>query len=284
MATKVQNVLATTQAGQPYNVFQDRLKVSSTLYKKRGLMRAPKLSAAEELQIRSLANILNQLTTDMVLEHPRYAMKLALNETVGAKLAYLISVGDYVQHFLDAVDAYVQEGDRVLDIGAGLGVSGVLAAQCSGQKVTLVEPNPSLQYVMHKNCELNKVEATLVQACLVAGQKMGTTEFFIAEEPWSSSIFAKDSSEAGKEENVPVKSVDDLVQESEANTLLVDIQGAELGIFDEATLDKVQKAVVAIHTPLIGETNTAKVVNAIILKGFHLVDIRGWTFVFEKKA
>ena len=56
----------------------------------------------------------------------------------------------------------LRRGDRVLDLGAGVGMSAILSAKCTGEKVYAVEANPALIPVIKENAKLNKIEIELI--------------------------------------------------------------------------------------------------------------------------
>ena len=264
-------------------VYKDRLVLEKDVYQSRGLMSPYKNIDMLEERIRGLASLLNQQEGDSIMRHPRHDILLVINRTVGAEAAYLLSCGDYVQRQLDIVSQFVKPGDRVLNIGAGLGVIAMKAAQISGEPVLAVEPNEDLHAIIVKNAALNKVQVDVEKGCVVAGQKEGETDFYIAPQLWSSSIFVENQEEGeGEVKKVPVVSLEKLTQQHKANFLFLDVQGAEIGLLDDTDLKSFSRVVVRIHTSLIGEKATASVVNAVMKQGFELKDIQGWCFCFEQ--
>jgi len=110
----------------------------------------------------------------------------------------------------------------------------------------------------------------------------GETTFHMVEEAWASNIFEHLQEERTDSVSVPVVSVEKLLKQYRPTILAIDIQGAELGLFNQLPLDSVRELVVAIHTPLIGEKATAETTAAILRQGFELRDIAGWVSHFSR--
>ena len=54
-------------------------------------------------------------------------------------MLYYFLVGDYEESDLELIRKHVQPGDKVLELGGGVGLTGALVGQVSGLPVTICE-------------------------------------------------------------------------------------------------------------------------------------------------
>lgn len=279
---KSSNVFMEAGAGELY---QRRLMREKDLYSGRGLMSMEIFSDEDEACILGISSLLSQLEGQFIIAHPRYPVRLKIQKKLGARLVFLLTMGDYAQRLCESVEGYVKEGARVLTLGAGIGLVSMLAFQKSKQTVMAVEADPTLLQVLETNALLNDAELDIRMGCVVTGQDDGMTDYYISSDLWSSSIYVERGEDLGAEHvQVPVLNVDTLIKEHKADVLLVDIQGAELGLFEQKELKGIETLILTIHTELIGENATARVISNLLSKGFELKDMMGWVFVFKRRS
>ena len=264
------------------DIFQDRLQRQDLIKNHFGLKAVPTTLPEESLLIRGFATVLNQAQGDIALKHPFYNLSLVVNQTVGAKYGYLISCGDYQAQLLEMLHRYLKPKDKVLEIGAGLGVTTTFMAQHTGHKVTAVEPQLNLHPIIEKNAQINNVAVEVIHATLTPENSQEKTDFYIMQDYLTSSIFEK-WGQVDKTLKVPQITFAELAQKSDANTLVFDVIGAEIAFVYDDEIARYQKIICTLNTPLIGEEKTAHIINHLIQKGFNLKNILGLTFVFTKK-
>lgn len=272
----------TLQDNMANKVYSQRLERDNIIASERGLSRMPQVMPNEEQELLGVAHVLNQIVGDIVIKHPRYGMKFVVNQFVGSRISYLLACGDYVEGCLRLVHRYVEEGDRVLDAGAGIGVTSCIAGSLSKRTVLAIEPNQTLHSIVMKNADLNKVSIQVEQGCFVVGQHEGYTDFHIAEEVWSSSVFATNMDCNKSSDKVAVTDFDETIKSHDINTLIIDIQGSELGFFDDKDMSHIDKAIITINTPLIGEKGTAQIIRTLHQKGLEIQDMSGWSYMFKR--
>jgi len=176
----------------------------------------------------------------------------------------------------------VQEEDVVLELGGGAGLTTALFAKKTRHPVTLVEPDVRLFPVIQEQARLNGGRVELIEGCLGADCSAGTVPFLIAESPWFSTLFADSQPATPKREvSVPVVSFRELLLQRRPTVLFVDIEGAERSLFSAALPWLPRLIFVEIHYPLLGPKEGARVVQHLTRLGYHLVELQGWTHVFE---
>ncbi|KAB2660451.1 MAG: hypothetical protein DVB32_05290 [Verrucomicrobia bacterium] len=89
------------------------------------------------------------------------------------------------------------KGDRVLEVGGGVGfVSLICAKICGAENVLTYEANPSMQAVIKKNFELNGLTPQLRSKAITSDG--GEATFFISDNIISSSLYEREGGKAQK--------------------------------------------------------------------------------------
>jgi FkbM family methyltransferase len=143
-------------------------------------------------------------------------------------IAYLLA-----QHAMLAANAperHVQKGDVVVDVGGHVGVFTDLALQRGAEKVVAIEPEPGNFECLQRNFkrEIEQGRVVLVQAG--AWSKPGSITLRINNSNSGMPTMVLKSEESSEEVQVPVRPLDDIVQElalSRIDLIKMDIEGAE---------------------------------------------------------
>lgn len=264
------------------DIFRDRIHKQDMIKNHFGLTAIPQEIPEESMFIRGFASVLHQCEDDIIIHHPRTQSKLIINQLVGARNGYLMSCGDYQQQMLDMIHQYVNKGDKILEIGAGLGVTTCVLGAKAKHKVVAVEPQKRLHSIIEKNCQLNTVDVDIICGLITPEKQNKEVDFHIMQDYLRSSIF-ESSGEVDVSVKIPHIDITELCKNHDLNTLVFDIVGAEIGLIYEESIQKFDKIICALNTPLIGEEKTAHILNHLGEAGFSLKNIRGLVFVFVKK-
>lgn len=247
--------------------------------RKRGLMAWPVDSPSFQGTRPSLNNLLTG--GPATIDHPFFEMKVFIDGSIGEKLVNLIASGDYELMDLDLFDLYINPGDRVVDIGAGVGIAGAFCGMKAERSVVVVEPNVVLHKMIVEQGRINQVELIPLHAAVVADSRAnGSIEFHFHDEFWRSTANPSDG-EYRRVEHVRTMGLNELLTAHPADILVVDVEGAEVGLFDEPLTVKPKRIFIEIHIPNIGEKAAAAVVNSISAQGYRMIDFRAWMFAFE---
>lgn len=253
----------------------------------RSLMSYP-TSPPEEVQgVAYLEALLPQLTGPVRLRHPFVDLEMELSPQIGARLFYLASVGEYELSDLELLQRHVRRGDVVMEVGGGIGLTAAMSARMSGRPVLMVEPDERLFPMIRRQVELNNGEIRFERGVVGATKGQAEVEFFLDEEVWFSSL--RPAVEAhGEHKRVPVRvphlSLPELFARHQPTVAMIDIEGAEDGLFEGEYSHLPAMLLLEIHFPILGEQRGAGVVQAIVDQGYRLVDCYGWTFVFKCKG
>ena len=123
------------------------------------------------------------------------------------------------------VSRTVREGDRVLEIGGGIGFVGLLCARLAGARgaVLSYEANPNLEPVIRANYAINVLRPKLRMKAM--SRNGGPVSFHVADNVLSSSMRARP--EAEREVTVDSDALCDVLAEHRPDVLVMDVEGAE---------------------------------------------------------
>lgn len=163
--------------------------------------------------------------------------------------------GWYERDEVEIARSRLVQGDRVVELGAGLGVTALVAARIVGShNVFAFDANPELLVIQRENAALNSLPVTFENRVLMPRALVSTNNtvaFSVAEEFWASGLGQSDTSI-----QVPAAALEDVLKQSGANTLIMDIEGAETDIIEHVDLSSIDKFIFEIHYDPIGIDRT----------------------------
>lgn len=163
----------------------------------------------------------------------------------------------------------LRPGDRVLELGAGIGLISTVAALTEGvQSVTAVEANPELIPVIRETHRLNGVATVDLRNGVVSSSARKKAPFYLRADFWASSM-EPDSRPFRKKKHLPCFNIHALVAETRPTVIVCDIEGGEMGLFDGVDLSAVRAMILEMHPKVYG----AETVEAIsgLLEGQGLI-------------
>ena len=157
----------------------------------------------------------------------------------------------------DLIREFVRPSDSVLELGACLGIVSCVTNKLLSNKTShvVVEGNPFCIPSLHRNRQLNNC-GFLVENCAVSNEREAT--FYLHPVYIVGGTTQRESSRPVR---IPARSLPELYERhGPFNTLIVDIEGAELNIFSAATeiLAKVRLVIVELHPWAIGESGVER--------------------------
>jgi len=180
--------------------------------------------------------------------------------------------GDYEADETRSLPEVVREGDRVLELGAGIGfVSSILAKRTRAERIVAVEANPGLIPFIRRVHAINGVRGVEVingVACVGPAPRDGeTASFYARPDFWMSSLspepYAYDAVHA-----VPMLSLDGLLRDNGITMIVCDIEGGEVALLPQADLSGVDRVYVEVHDHLTGLSGVKTLFDALSAKGF----------------
>lgn len=248
---------------------------------RRGLMGYPVDSLLDQENQALLKQEIAEITGIVVYESPTTDLRLPVDKYFPANMLYYFLIGDYEEHDMQIIRRYIKPGDHVLELGGGVGLTGSLLGMVSGNPVSICEPNEALYPLIERTFAANDVQLNLIKAAAIADSEPAQhITFNVSKDYWWSSLVDTDNTTPVR---VKTKRLSDLIAETKADTLLVDIEGYEVNLLSETnSLSSIKTVVIELHTPSIGTTATGYIITALVQSGFALVDMGGHTFVFKR--
>ncbi len=135
--------------------------------------------------------------------------------------------------------AFLKPGDHVIDVGANIGFTSLLAATITSAPVLAIEAHPDTAARLEANVAANGLSNLITCRNLAAGERTGDVEFSTERADDRRSIARHDQ----KSVTVPMRRLDDIVRTPDHVALLkIDVEGYELFVLEGAArlLDDVQ--------------------------------------------
>lgn len=158
-------------------------------------------------------------------------IKLKLDRHISEPVRKVIYHGDYEKQEFRILRSRLNPDDVVMEVGSGLGfLSTYCAKKIGSDKVFTYEANPDLEPHIRNTYKINNVNPTL-EICLV-GDTNGESDFYQSKDFWWSSAVRHD--ENGTKIKVPMKAFNQEVQRINPTFLLIDIEGGEYELVQNA--------------------------------------------------
>jgi FkbM family methyltransferase len=190
---------------------------------------------------------------------------------ISAKLRERIAKGLYEKQEAKCILQASQEGDRLLEVGAGIGYISSLAGLTGRfESILVVEANPDLIPIIKKHHTLNHVQARLINAAAVGTPASADQHvaFYIRKDFWASSMSPKPPGYT-RRVDIPKLCMQDLIREFKPTFFVCDIEGGELGLIPQLSFDGVAKVMIELHQRVIGRKGMQTIFDAMSAKGFH---------------
>lgn len=165
------------------------------------------------------------------------------------------------------VSLALEQGDVVLEVGAGIGfLSALCARQIGSARVHAYEANPELMGVIRRTHRLNEVEPTVV--CAALGEQDGRARFYVSPEFFSSSSEPEGVDHVRSIE-VEVRDVNEVMSRLRPTFLIIDIEGGERELVPLIEWASVRKLAIELHPKQLGEDGVRDIVGQLARAGFR---------------
>ena len=215
-----------------------------------------------------MASIMTQFPFDQVIRHGKHL--IAFDRQICSSV-HLEAIGkrSYERCELTAVRAALQPGDRVLELGSGIGVVSTAVAEIVGARnVLCCEANPVAAALLRRTLALNGCESGVCEGAVVSDGPDGsdsTLPFNVASNFLASSVASEDS--PGQTIEVRALRLEPLIDQHRIDSLVIDIEGDECALLDRARLETIRKIVVELHPRVTGIDETASLLDRLSASG-----------------
>jgi len=169
------------------------------------------------------------------------------------------------QEFLLVREA-LKPGDRVLEVGAGIGFIGIACARiCGADNILSYEPNPAMKPVIEKNYALNGLTPNLRSKVLATAP--GEVEFFFDEGVLSSSLIDR---RHGGATRVQADAIAEVIESYDPTVLVMDVEGAEIDLLRSCDLKNITKIIIEMHPHVVGPDKIQSLCDYLADNGFAI--------------
>lgn len=214
-------------------------------------------------------------------------IKLSVPDTMlNDRLRGKLSGGGYEAHEAHAAQMRLRPGNRVLELGAGVGyISSVCAAITGPDNVVTVEANPEMLPVIRGNLERNGYSGVqLIHGAVAALEgDQDTIEFDPKKTFWAGKL-ADMESDPDTVVSVPVLRLPDLLARHRPHVVIMDIEGAEQQLFDAPWPRHVRSVMMELHPRQYPDSVIKKIVDCMSVSGltYDPVPSRGRILGFRR--
>lgn len=207
-------------------------------------------------------------------------MDLSYLNCKGVKIAYdpaaisdllvqHINAGTYEREEAMLIGNIVQPGERILEIGGGLGYLSTLA-MTTGHVEALIsyEANPKLIPIIQKTWALNGQAGECRNSVITNTSSGNRIDFYLRRDFWASSLSPEPY---GYEEVVQVETTNfqELLEAFRPTMIICDIEGGEGQLFEGVRLEGVKKVFMEVHQNVLGRVGMKKLFERFLHQDFH---------------
>jgi FkbM family methyltransferase len=193
----------------------------------------------------------------------RYGVRVDRRDPhVHGPVDHTLRKGIYEQAEVKAVRVFVSPQDRVLEIGAGLGIVTTLIAQVA-EHVTAFEANPALRPTLERTFALNDVRPDLRMSAVATAP--GPVHIAIDDTFWTSRL-------ADNGASVEAVGFASVLEEIRPTLVIIDCEGGERELLAEPLPAHVEKVMVELHPDVIGPDGCEAIVAGLADQGFAARD------------
>lgn len=179
------------------------------------------------------------------------------------KTRRLLAQDSYEEKETQAALKIVRSGDRVVELGAGMGyMSSIVAKNCDPAEVHAFEANPALIPCIRRVHSENDITCATVHHALL-GPEAGEADFYVRRNFVESSMLPDPADSVVSHHKVPVMPARDTIAGLRPDVLICDIEGAEEMVIPLLDLTTLRTAIVELHPQYIGLTGVQKVFDAM---------------------
>lgn len=161
----------------------------------------------------------------------------------------------------------LRAGDRVLELGAGVGLLSTVAGLIPGiESVTTIEANPDLIPLIRETHRLNGVTCVDLRNGVATAENGPDIAFYLRPDFWASSM-EPDSRPFTRKVSLRCYGLKELIAEVNPTVIVADIEGGEMGLFDEADLSGVRSVVIELHPKVYGMAELERILATLAAKG-----------------
>lgn len=188
--------------------------------------------------------------------------------------------GIYEEFECCMVEKNIRQGDRVLEIGTGIGLVSLLATSKAGEgNVLSCEANPALEAVIRGNYALNNWQPNLLMKAVTADGR----DLVFHQDP---NVLSSSSFDRNLNLNiitVPSVAMREVMALHKPNVLIVDVEGGEIEILPSVDLSDVNVIIIELHPHIVGKEKIDALLHDLDARGLEVVERSHKTYLLLRQ-
>lgn len=197
--------------------------------------------------------------------HPRGIRMPKHSQFTTGMIRKALRDGSYEMKEAEAVLATARPGDRVLELGGGIGfISALVAVARAPEAVLTFEANPDLLPYIRSVHAANGITCATVRGAVLSPAGGAPLPFYVRHNRLASSLdpgIAPDTIRATH--SVPQEAIGPVLQDFRPTLLICDIEGAEADLLPAADWSGLRAAIIELHPQWIGADGVRAVFDAM---------------------
>ncbi len=187
---------------------------------------------------------------------------------ISANILDAMRAGRFEAEEAKHIPGIVLAGDRVLEVGAGVGlISTLLARQPEVEEVIAVEANPLLMDFMERVHSENGVSKVRRVNAVLTNDDISKVKFYLREDFWMGSLLPEPNPFHATVD-VPTLALNELLRTERISLIVCDIEGAEVTFFENADLAGVSRIFIELHDHVTGMLGVGRLFSTLAEKNF----------------
>ncbi|ANH09164.1 hypothetical protein shn_34155 (plasmid) [Shinella sp. HZN7] len=203
------------------------------------------------------------------IEH--FGIRLRIDpDFMSPKLMEVIREGRYETPEARKIGKIVEEGDVILEIGAGIGfMTALMLKNPAVERVVSFEANPLLIPKIQRTLADNGLGGQRFELhnAILGAEDSGTVDFHIHQDFWASSL--RKTTATIRSFPIPLVSFDKTIRSCRPTVIVCDIEGGEKALFATSDLAGVRSVYIELHQRVLGPAGMRDVFQAFHDRGFH---------------
>lgn len=163
-----------------------------------------------------------------------------------------------------ALQSLIRPDDRILELGAGMGlVSGVVAKRFPNAQFVSYEANPHLAPIIRNLHRRNGISNVTLHSAVVAPTASGDMRQFRIHRNFTESSLVTNSADMYSVD-VPVHDPVDVMEQVKPDMLLCDIEGGEAELIPALPLAGVRAVVIELHPNILSRHEMSRIFDAFL--------------------
>ncbi len=175
--------------------------------------------------------------------------------------------GSYEAKEARQVPDCIESGDRILELGTGIGVITTLMARIPDVRIWSFDANPATIALARRVADANGIDNVIFAQGLLSPGAPAPHTFYIRDDFWMSSLIERQGP-YGSTIDVQSTDIDGFLTQNAVNVLVMDVEGAERDVLSRSELLGVDRVVLELHDHLYGLAGVRDVFDAMQRKGY----------------